>query len=279
MIKPPKVKPPQIMPPTLTPLTDTIGVVIDGIDVNDLDEANVAFIHAALLEHLVVFFRNQTLDPKSLRTLASHFGAPAPYPFVEGLPDLPEVIEVVKKPEDTLNFGGVWHSDTAYLSEPAMGAWLYAVEVPERGGDTIFTNMYEVFASLSPGLKQWLRSLSAVNDADSNAIAATRGTSAKKHLAFEHPVVRTHPETGRELLYVNRAHTTRFGDMTIAESKPLLEYLFQKIEAPEFACRFHWETGSLAFWDNRACQHYPLNDYQGKFRHMLRVSLKGEAPR
>ncbi|MFT7218907.1 MAG: taurine dioxygenase [Candidatus Azotimanducaceae bacterium] len=266
-------------PPTLTLLTDNIGAVISGIDVNHLNEANIAFIHAALLEHLVVFFRNQTLDPTNLRTLASRFGTPIPYPFVEGLPNLPEVIEVVKKPEDTLNFGGVWHSDTAYLSEPAMGAWLYAVEVPEHGGDTIFTNMYDVFSSLSPGLKRWLRSLAAVNDADSNAIAATRRTSPKKRLAFEHPVVRTHPETGRELLYINRAHTTRFSDMTIAESKPLLDYLCHKIEAPEFSCRFHWEAGSLAFWDNRACQHYPLNDYQGKFRHMLRVSLKGDAPR
>lgn len=256
-----------------------IGATVSGIDLNNIDSHAIDFVLSALNEHLVLFFRDQHQDPPTLLNLASKFGTPAPYPFVKGVPGFTEVVEVIKRPEDTLNFGGIWHSDTAYLETPAMGALLYGVDIPEQGGDTLFTNMYSVFDSLSAGMQRFLGPLMAINDADNEAIRATRPGSARKGLQARHPVVRTHPVTKRPLLYINKAHTTRFSGMTEIESAPILAFLFERIMQPEFSCRFHWQRGSLAFWDNRACQHYPLNDYQGEFRKMLRVSLAGDKPR
>lgn len=256
----------------------SIGATVSNIDLNRVDSNAVDFLRDALNTHLVLFFRDQSLDPASLFKLASKFGVPAPYPFVEGVPGFPEVVEVVKKPEDTRNFGGVWHSDTTYLKTPAMGALLYGVDIPAQGGDTMFTNMYDVFDSLSSGMKSFLGKQMAINDADNKAIRATRPGADDKGLRATHPVVRTHPETKRPLLYVNKAHTTRFAGMSELDSAPILTFLFDRIIQPEFSCRFQWQRGSLAFWDNRACQHYPLNDYQGQLRKMLRVSLTGDKP-
>ena len=160
-----------------------------------------------------------------------------------------------------------------------MGALLYGVDIPPQGGDTMFTNMYDVFDSLSAGMKSFLGQQTAINDADNSAIRATRPGTGYKGLQATHPVVRTHPVTKRPLLYVNKAHTTRFAGMSEQESAPILTFLFDRIIQPEFSCRFRWQRGSLAFWDNRACQHYPLNDYQGQLRKMLRVSLAGDKPR
>ena len=256
----------------------SIGAIVSGIDLANITEAGVAFVKEALKQHLVVCFREQNLDPPTLHALAEHFGKPAPYPFVDGIEGFPEIVEVRKLPHETINFGGVWHSDTAYLDEPTMGALLYGINIPDSGGDTIFSNMYHAYNLLSPGLRKLLAPLSAINDADKAGITATRPGQPKKGLTAEHPVIRTHPETGKPLLYVNQAHTTRFANMTATESKPLLDYLFDLITTPEITFRFQWQTGSLAFWDNRACQHYPLNDYQGEFRRMYRISLAGTKP-
>tara|TARA_Y100001934_G_C12277113_1_gene737934 strand:+ start:287 stop:1093 length:807 start_codon:yes stop_codon:yes gene_type:complete len=260
------------------PLTDLIGCIIHDIDLRRVTDNEVARIKAALRKHLVIFFRDQQLTPRNLFDLASKLGTPAPYPFVDGLAGLPEVVEIVKQPGDTVNFGGVWHSDTAYLEEPAMGALLYGVDIPREGGDTLFANMYAVLESLSPELRLLLKDLRAVNDADKAAISQTRPGAQRKGLKACHPVVRTHPETQRELLYINRAHTTHFENWTAEESTPLLDFLCQRIEQPEFGCRFKWEPGSLAFWDNRACQHFPINDYDGHLRRMLRISFAGKRP-
>ncbi len=264
--------------PVVERFSAPIGACIHEIDLTQLSQQDILLIEQALTDHLVVFFRNQDLNPESLYRLAQAFGQPAPYPYVEGLPDFPEIVEVLKRPDDTVNFGGVWHSDTAYLEQPAMGALLYGTDIPDLGGDTMFTNMYAVYESLSPGMQSYLARLTAVNDADNEAIASTRPTSIRKGLVAEHPVVRVHPVTGKPLLYVNRAHTTRFKDMTRDESQALLSFLFDRIEQPEFSCRFGWQNGSLAFWDNRACQHYPINDYHGSQRRMLRISLAGDRP-
>lgn len=264
--------------PRLVPLGRQIGAVIHDIDLNSADPEQIAFINQALLEHLVVFFHNQEMNPDSIHRLAKKFGTPTLYPFVEGIDGLPEVVEIIKRPEDTIAFGGVWHSDTAYLETPAMGALLYGVKIPEGLGDTLWANMYAVYESLSDGLKEMLGTLTAVNDADKPAIAETRRGGQRKGLSQEHPVIRTHPETGRQLLYVNRAHTTHFTGWSVEESQPLLDYLFDRIEDPEFSCRFAWQPGSLAFWDNRASQHFPINDYDGHWRRMLRISLAGDRP-
>jgi taurine dioxygenase len=218
---------------------------------------------------------------------AERFGEPVEYPFVQGIAGYPTVIEVAKLEHETVNFGGVWHSDTTYLERPPMGSLLLAREVPPYGGDTIFANQVLAYEALSPGLRALLDGLVAVNASAKADVTRTREDRIRDHgragdrqdYVAEHPVVRTHPETGRKALYVNVAHTVRFKDMSEAESAPFLNYLFQHQTRPEFTCRFAWRVGSLAFWDNRAAQHNPVNDYHGFRRIMHRITLAGGVPR
>lgn len=247
----------------------------------------MAEIRRCLLENLVVFFRDQPLEPARFLAFAARFGTPVEYPFVAGIDGFPTIIEVLKRETETVNFGGIWHSDTTYLDEPPMGSLLLARTVPPRGGDTLFANMYLAYETLSDGLKRVLDGLSAVSSSAKADVSKTREDRIKDsgardaRPAYEavHPVVRTHPETGRKALYVNVAHTARFEGWTEAESAPLLAFLHQHQTRPEFTCRFRWEVGSLAFWDNRSAQHYPINDYHGHRRLMHRITLAGDRPR
>lgn len=270
------------------PLASALGAEVFGVDLAArLDDDTIEELRAALLKHIVIFFRDQELLPQQLLALAERFGEVGEYPFVKGLPDCPLVLPIIKEPHERSNFGGVWHSDTAYLERPAMGTILYALETPPVGGDTMFANMYLAYEKLSDGMQRLLDGLRAVNVAGKPVALQTReemhskrGTSADPEATNAvHPVVRTHPETGRKALYVNFAHTLRFEGMTEEESAPLLEYLFAHQIKPEFTCRFRWRPGSLAFWDNRASLHYPLNDYHGHRRVMHRVTLLGDRPR
>jgi taurine dioxygenase len=269
------------------PVSGALGAEIEGVDLaGPLDDATIAALRAALLEHIVIFFRDQKLAPQDLLALARRFGEVVEYPFVKGLPDCPLVLPVIKEPHERANFGGVWHSDTAYLEQPAMATMLYAVQTPPVGGDTMFANMTMAYAALSDGMQRLLGGLRALNVANKPVALQTREEMRSKRAAAAvgetgtlHPVVRTHPETGRKALYVNLAHTTRFEDMTEAESEPLLSWLFAHQVRPAFTCRFQWRPGSLALWDNRASLHYPLNDYHGHRREMHRVSLAGDRPR
>ncbi|MEK9726165.1 MAG: TauD/TfdA family dioxygenase, partial [Rhodospirillaceae bacterium] len=185
-----------------------------------------------------------------------------------------------------VNFGGLWHSDTAYLERPPMGAILAARELPPVGGDTLFANMYLAYDALSDGMKALLAGLVGVNSSAKARATQTREdrmkTDAKvsedTELIGEHPVVRTHPETGRKLLYVNYGHTVRFKGMTEEESAPILDFLFRHLSRPEFTCCFRWHPGSIAFWDNRATQHNPVNDYHGHKRVMHRITIAGDRP-
>jgi len=268
-------------------IAGALGAEIHGVDLaQPLGDNVIAAIRQALLDHLVIFFRDQALDVRQYLALAKRFGTPVEYPFVKGLPEFPQVIEVKKLEHETLNFGGVWHSDTTYLEVPPMGSLLLAREVPPYGGDTIFANQYMAYEALSDGLKRALEGMRGVSDslkADASKtredrIATDGRTEAKQRYVAEHPVVRTHPETGRKALYVNVAHTTHFQGMTEAESKPLLQYLFKHQVRPEFTCQFRWQPGSLAFWDNRAAQHNAINDYAGHRRVMQRITLAGDRP-
>ena len=272
---------------TVTPVAGAIGAELSGIDLNDrLDDDLVGNIRQALLDHLVIFFRDQNLTPARFREFARLFGEPVEYPFVAGMPDYPEIIEVKKLEHERNNFGGIWHSDTVYLDEPPMGSMLLAREVPPYGGDTLFANQYMAYEALSERFRVMLDGLVAVHSSAKADVSKTRedrirtsGTEeAGKEYLSEHPAVRTHPETGRKALYVNVAHTARFKGMTEAESKPILDYLFQHQIRPEFTCRFVWREGSLAFWDNRCAQHNPVNDYHGHRRIMHRITLKGDRP-
>ncbi len=269
------------------PLAGALGAEIHGLDLGrDLDDATVAAIHAAWLEHLVIFFQDQALEPADQLAFAQRMGEPIEYPFVKGLPGHPVITPVVKLEHETRNFGGIWHSDTTYLEHPPKGTMLLARVLPPRGGDTLFANMYLAYETLSPGLRRMLAPLTGVSSsrkADASATREDRRSSdgradAPEVLEAEHPVVRTHPETGRKALYVNVGHTVRFKGMTAAESAPILEYLFRHIERPEFHCRFRWSEGAMALWDNRCTQHYPVNDYHGFRRVMHRITLRGDRP-
>ena len=267
---------------TVAPVAGALGAEISGVDLaRPLDGGTAAAIRRALLEHLVIFFRGQTLDPRALVAAARAFGTPARYPFVKGLDEEPLAIPVLKREDETANFGGVWHSDTTYLERPPLGTLLYACEVPEFGGDTLFANMYLAYESLSEGMKRMLDGLRGVNVSHkAAALAARPGAEADAPaLAAEHPAVRVHPETGRRALYVNPAHTRRFAGFTDEESAPLLGWLFGRQTRPEFTCRFRWTPGALAFWDNRCAQHNAVNDYAGRRRLMHRVTLEGDPPR
>jgi alpha-ketoglutarate-dependent taurine dioxygenase len=270
------------------PIAGAIGAEISGVNLSgEIDDDTIAHIRRAWLRHCVVFFRDQDLPPARFLAFARRFGAVIEYPLIKGLEDFPEIIPVIKLEHETTNFGGIWHSDTSYLEAPPMGTMLVAREVPPFGGDTMFANTYLAYEALSDGMKRLLDGLVAINTSAKADVSRTREDrmkqgvrpDAKKEYVGEHPVVRTHPETGRKGLYVNVGHTLRFRDMSVEESAPILAYLFQHQIKPEFTCRFTWQVGSLAFWDNRCALHNPVNDYHGFRRVMHRITLAGDKPR
>ncbi|GAB4230096.1 MAG: TauD/TfdA family dioxygenase [Methyloligellaceae bacterium] len=270
------------------PVAGALGAEIEGADLSqELSDETIAEIRQALLDHLVIFFRNQDITPAQHLAFAKRFGETVEYPLVKGLEGFPAIIPIVKLEHETVNFGGLWHSDTTYLEEPPMGSILLAREVPPYGGDTLFANQYLAYETLSEGMKKLLADLKGVSVSNTPKAMETRRERFKEGAKVEpetvltatHPVVRTHPETGRKALYVNIGHTIRFEGMSEAESRPLLEYLFAHQVKPEFTCRFRWEPGSIAFWDNRATQHNPINDYHGFKRVMHRITLAGDRPR
>lgn len=272
---------------TVTRCAGALGAEIGGVDLAlPLDPPCLAALRAAWLAHGVLFFRDQALPPALFAALARQFGEPVEYPFIKGLAEHPEIIEVIKREHETVNFGGVWHSDTAYLDRPPMATLLLAREVPPHGGDTLFASQYQAWETLSEAMRAMLRPLRAINASAKADVTRTRedrvrdsGTAqARQSFEASHPVARTHPETGRTALYVNTAHTLRFDGMTEAESAPLLAYLFAHQVRPEFTCRFRWQPGSLALWDNRCVQHNPVNDYHGFRRAMHRITLSGDVP-
>lgn len=261
-------------------IAGALGAELLGIDLaHPLTPAEVAEIRQALLDHGVIFFRDQTITPDQQVAFARAFGEIVDYPMIKPLPGYPQIIPVVKEAHETVNFGGLWHTDTAYLQEPPLGSILLAKEVPPFGGDTLFANGYLAYEALSEGLKAALAPLKAVNRSGGASVARSRGAGAAvEEKSAIHLVIRTHPETGRKSLYVNLAHTCRFEHMTEVESAPLLGYLFQHQIRPEFTCRFSWRAGSMAFWDNRCTLHNPVNDYHGHRRVMHRITIAGDLP-
>lgn len=270
---------------TIHRVAGALGAEITGIDIaRDLDdEVVIAEVRRAFVEHQVVFFRDQELTPAQQVRFGSRFGPLNIHPYVAGMPSQPEVMEIIKEPEDRLNFGGGWHSDMSFLERPAIGSILYAVEVPEFGGDTLFASQAAAYDALSPGLRKTLEGLNAVHSASREY--SSQGHSAQKRQSMSvveaegdtgeyiHPVVVTHPETGRKGLYVNPAFTMRIEGWSVRESKALLDFLFEHSRYEGFTCRFSWRVGSVALWDNRSVWHFALNDYQGQRRHMRRVTV------
>ena len=272
------------------PLSGALGAELFGAELSKpLSNEVFAEIYQALLDHLVIFFRDQDLTPEQHRDFAARFFKLEAHPFVQSLEGIPEIVEIVKEADEFKNWGGPWHADVTFKKQPSVGAVLYAREVPDYGGDTLFANMYLAYEALSEGMKAVLEGLHAVHESGEKGrfyedFKGMHGKSAPME-SSTHPVVRTHPETGKKALFVNAAYTRRFKDMTEEESRPLLEYLWAHAVMPEFTCRYRWAQGSLAVWDNRVSLHHAVDDDfdarrngRGFRRVMHRATMAGERP-
>jgi taurine dioxygenase len=274
-------------------LASACGGIIHGVDMSDdLSDNVIGELRQALLDHQVIFFRDQDMTPDQHKAFGRRFGTLNVHPQYVNLEGHPEILPVLKDPDAEKNIGGVWHSDLTNLETPPLGSILYALDVPSRGGDTMFSNQYLAYEALSNGMKELLCGLNALHSSRTltdTTSRSDRNDSRSTKLRDDidpnadaidniHPVVRTHPETGRKSLFVNRPFTVALEDMTEEDSKPLLEFLFEHCARPEFTCRFRWEQGSVAFWDNRCLMHYALNDYPGRRRFMHRVTVNGDKP-
>ena len=270
-------------------VTGGCGAEILGIDLNALSNSQWSEVQRAFVEHGVIFFRDQKLTPEQHMAFARRWAPIDVNRFFKAVPGHPEIAEVRKEPEQKTNIGGGWHTDHSYDPEPAMGSILLARELPEEGGDTLFANMYRAFETLSPGLQKTLEGMNAVHGSahifgkggvnDRNPEGKSRyGNQEMVGADVVHPVVISHPLSGRKALYVNPAFTLRFEDWSVEDSRPLLDHLYRHATRPEFTCRFRWQPGSVAFWDNRCAMHNPINDYHGYTRRMNRITLAGDVP-
>lgn len=270
---------------TVTPCTNAVGAEIGGIDLGaGVDDGQMAELRRAFAAHGVIFLRDQDITPEQHEAFAEQWGTINVNRFFNPVPDHPRIAEVRKEPDQAVNIGGGWHTDHSYDQIPAMGSLLYAREVPPVGGDTLFAGMHAAYLSLSDGLKDTLRGLRAEHSSrhvfgDLSATAAFSDRFGNAEAATQdavHPVVIEHPLSGKPCLYVNGGFTLRFVGWTDAESETLLQYLYHQATRPEHTYRFTWAVGSMAIWDNRAVQHYALNDYQGHRRLMHRITIEGE---
>ena len=267
-------------------LTGVIGAELLDVDISrDLSSQKISDIRQALLENKVIFFRGQQLSPEQHIAFTEKFGEISRSPVYQTLPTHPQIMPVVKEPKDKDVIGDTWHTDETYQSAPPMGSLLYARHVPEVGGDTLFADLCRAYDTLSEALQRQIGALRAVHSNEllnASARNASRTTKLREDIGqieSVHPVVRIHEETGRKLLFVNQPFTMRFEGMTKGESQPLLQYLFTHASKPENTCRFRWQPGSLAFWDNRCTMHYAVNDYPGFRREMHRITIQGAEPR
>lgn len=269
------------------PLGGMVGAEIHGLDLSqELRDDQVAAVRSALFGHGVVFFRDQHLTPEQHIAFAERFGPININRFFAHAAGYPSIAEVRKEPSQKTNIGGGWHTDHSYDQIPALGSILYAREIPPTGGDTLFASMYAAYDALSDGLKTTLAGMRAMHSsrhvfgANNKYSEDREGRIGNPELATQdatHPVVIRHPGSGRKALYVNPGFTLQFEGWTAEESRPLLDYLYRHASRPEFTCRFRWQPGSLAFWDNRATWHYALNDYQGERRLLHRITVEGVA--
>jgi len=274
----------------VTPVSRFVGAEVSGVDIAaGIDDEQFDEIRRAFVEHGVIFFRDQDITPDQHVEFAQRWGAINVNRFFQAVETHPMIAEVRKEAHQKTNIGARWHTDHSYDEFPALGSLLYARAVPSLGGDTLFSSMYAAYEALSDGMKKFLRGLRAEHSSrhsfgdqayvgvDMDDIGGRIGNMSGATQDVVHPVVIHHPLSGRPALYVNTEFTLRFEHWTEQESKPLLDYLYQHASQNEFTCRFKWEEGSMAIWDNRATHHCALNDYDGEFRLMHRITVEGEA--
>lgn len=263
------------------PLTPGIGAELHGVDLTGpLDDDLIASIRAALLKYKVIFFRGQEISREQHISFAEKFGELEIHPATPKDQENREVLRIV---HNANNRGqeNAWHSDVTWRPEPSLGSILRAIELPDVGGDTLFANMVAAYDGLSEKMKEFCCGLTAVHDI-ARVFARRLGKDPRelheKYPPQEHPVIRTHPETGERLIYVNTAFTSHIRGLSQDESDWLLKRLYAQAAVPEYQCRFRWAPGSIAFWDNRACQHYAASDYFPDVRIMERVTIAGDRP-
>jgi taurine dioxygenase len=279
----------------IRPVTGYLGAEITGVDLARLDDATFAEIRRALLNHIVLAFRDQHLTPETMNAFARRFGPltdqyEKPRAF-ERMKDHPEIMEVIKEKEDRgITFGNTWHFDVTFWEKPIFGNVIYFRDIPEAGGDTMFSNQYLAYESLSAAMRRWIDPLKAVHssvltdraawytDRKTDLLAGHPAEGPLREGEVLHPLVRTHPKTGRKAIFLNRVYVHRLEGMTEEESRPLLDYLEKNALRPEFTCRMRWEKNTVGMWDNRCAQHYAVNDYHGARRHMWRISIAGDRP-
>jgi len=275
------------------PIAGALGAEIYGANLKDRDDSPMwQELRQAFLEYHVIAVRGQDMSPADLMRVGGKFGEPARYPFAKGMDGFPLVTRVVKERDERDAFGNNWHTDTMYVDKPPRATLLYAVETPPRGGDTIYANTAAAYDTLSDGMKKLIDGVIGVNNGEmkhrrgggrSTHFAGIGGMAlqnAEKANEYEsrHPIVRTHPDTGRKALYVTALHTLRLDGMTEEESRPLIKYLNDHCLENEFTCRVRWEPGQLTIWDNRCTMHNAVNDYHGYRREMYRLIVGQEVP-
>ena len=267
----------------IRPYSSAIGAEIHGVDLaQPLDNKTWATIHDAFHRHLVLFFRDQELTPGQQVKFSRRFGELVPYPFVQGIDGFPELIDVVKMPDEVRNFGAGWHADMSFSDSPPLGAVLYAIEVPPVGGDTLFASMSAAYEALSAPMKTYLENLTATHDGE----RVWRGRYSDQGIDDSdtgypravHPVIRTHPITGQKGIFVNSPFTTHINEIPRDESDDILAFLYKHCAKPDFQVRFRWQPNSVAFWDNRCVQHLALWDYFPETRSGYRVTIEGDRP-
>jgi taurine dioxygenase len=279
-------------PFAIRPLSGALGAEIADVDLSKpLESEAFEAIHGALLEHHVLVFRGQELSRPEQLDFARRLGEPEVHPIADGLPEHPEVIRVLKPAGEAAFFGTSWHTDNTFFERPTAATVLYGEKVPPVGGDTLFASMTKAWETLSPPMQAFLEPLTAIHSAASAYDPKTTGDAKYKGEAaitytysdsiydeVEHPVVRTHPESGRRALFVNPMFTQRIAGLHRNESDALLQLLYQHATRPELLCRVRWQPGTVTVWDNRCVQHYALNDYAGHRREMNRITVQGDVP-
>jgi taurine dioxygenase len=276
----------------ITSVAPACGADVTGIDLREPTDETIAVLQGALADHSVLFVRDQALAPEQQVALTRRFGTVLRVPYIAHLSEHPDVIAVLKEADERRisTFGGTWHSDFSFLDEPPSLTLLHAIELPDVGGDTLWSSQYAAYEALSPAMQQLLNPLRAIQTAwphgtrgpgpgtaVSRSVVMTRNDpSADREIA--HPVVRVHPVTGRRALFVNPVYTQRFEGMTVDESHPLLQFLFDHAVRTEFTCRLRWTPGTLAIWDNRCLLHLAINDYDGSRRLLHRTTVAGDVP-
>jgi taurine dioxygenase len=281
----------------VNPIAGALGAEIGGVNLAKVDDDTFKEIKAAWLEHLVIFFRDQSITPEQQIAFAKRFGQIHHHPFMKSMEEHPDILEIIKEEGDTKAFGEVWHTDQMFNPKPATATILYAKETPDAGGDTLFANMYLAYETLSEPMKALLAGVKTHNvgdrkklmDADKIGVSPDGRYSGNQKMSAKvrdpgdlqtestHPIVRTHPETGRKAIYISN-HTQTLDGFKPAEARPIIEFLRAHAVEPEHTCRFRWQVGSMAIWDNRCTQHRALNDYPGKRRRMHRITIAGDVP-